>query len=355
MDGRTDIELARARLPPELVYVYLLAPVLFAPVFRRSFFDLPAAQMLLAVAENALPFWGIPAVLHAVYRWVLPHFGQPTRSIAARMIFHAFIGVLVAVPVSMLVRPLLGLAHPSAPPVLGFASACVVITWTLVLPALLVEELRTRSARAEQRLAEQQQATLRVQLEALQSRTQPHFLFNALNTVAALIPEQPELAERTVERIADMLRYTLRSARTSKVPLSSELRMMGDYLEIQQARFGSRLRYVLDVEAGTEQFEVPPLLLQPLVENAVLHGIATRALGGEVRVQVRLVAGRLEVRVEDGGEGERSKPLSPGTGTSLRDLQSRLELVYGATSAMKREPNLRGGMTVDLCLPSVIS
>src|SRR5262249_51673126 len=129
-----------------------------------------------------------------------------------------------------------------------------------------------------------------------------------MNTIASLVRENPALAERTVERLADVLRYALTSSRQERVSLGDELAMLRDYLDIQRARFGDRLRYAFDVEPGLERLRVPPLLVQPLVENAVLHGVAARAEGGVIRLRVRRAAGRIEVRVEDDGPGPGLSP-----------------------------------------------
>ncbi len=340
------------QLPGELFYLYFAAPFLFGPVLQRTFFEMSPGAMALNIAENFLPFLGIPAAIHAVYRWVLPRLRWRPRPLAARMLIHAAIAVAVAVPIALLIRPVLGLAHHRAPPALGFSVACVVITWMLVLPALLVQEMRDRAQAVARRLDEQRQATLRAELEALQSRTQPHFLFNALNTVASLIPSQPQRAEETLERLADMLRYTLKSGRREHVPLRDELTLARDYLEVQHARFGERLRFTLDVPPEHADHSLPPLLIQPLIENAVLHGIARRAAGGTLTLTVATdERGRLTVRVDDRGEGAPEPSAHRGSGTSLDDLRHRLHLLYGDAARLTLTPNDGGGLTAELSLP----
>src|ERR1035441_6771873 len=140
-------------------------------------------------------------------------------------------------------------------------------------------------------------------LAALESRVQPHFLFNTLNSISALIREDPPAAERTVERLAGLLRYSLDTQRMRTVPLRQELRVVGDYLEIERTRFGERLRYTLEAPDGLGGAEVPPFAVQQLVENSVKYAVAPSRTGGEVRVGVSAAGGRLELEVSDDGPG----------------------------------------------------
>lgn len=187
-----------------------------------------------------------------------------------------------------------------AGPALGFAAAGVMMTWGFVLPAALIEREGRKRAVVEERMHGMRLAALRAELDALRARTQPHFLFNALNTIASLIQEDSDLAEATVERLAGVLHYVLRHSREDTVALADEVAMLDAYLEIQHARFGSRLTHSIEVEPGLETARMPPLLLQALVENAVSHGIATRSNGGHVTVIARSDDGMLELVVRGG-------------------------------------------------------
>ena len=227
---------------------------------------------------------------------------------------------------------------------------CVVITWAFLLPALIVLELRARAHEVERCLLEERQAALKAQIEAISSRTNPHFLFNALNTVASLIHDDPKLAEATLERLSDLLRYALKSVQAEHVALGNELRMLDDYLEVQRARFGDRLRFRFDVESGLEKMPILPLLLQPLVENAVLHGISGRVRGGTVVLSARRHGDAVEFRVEDDGPGPDGSSHR-GSGTSLGDLRQRIALVYGTLAELRTEANEQGGFTARLLVP----
>jgi two-component system sensor histidine kinase AlgZ len=226
----------------------------------------------------------------------------------------------------------------------------VIITWAFVLPALLVQELRARADKIERAERAQRQLALEAQLQALQARTNPHFFFNSINTVACLIPENPELAERTLERIADIVRYALESSPAREVALARELAIVRDYLEVQAARFGARLRWSVDVAPDAADAQVPPLIVQPLVENAVLHGVASRTEGGEVEIRARRVGDIVRIEVRDNGPGPEGSSHA-GTRTSIADLTTRLSLLYGGAGRMTSGTGPGGGYHVCLELP----
>jgi two-component system sensor histidine kinase AlgZ len=341
------------RLPRELIYLYCVAPLFTSPLLSRDFWSLPLAAIPRAIAGNYVPFLFIPAAMHLLYRFVMPslHGLFRVQRLPAWVALNAGATAVTAVTVALLIRPIMVLFSKKEPQALGFAVQCVIITWAFILPALIVQGLRDRAHEAERRLAEERQAALRAQIEAIQSRTNPHFLFNAMNTVANLIHEDPKLAERTLERLADILRYALRQSRLEEVPLEQEVAMLEDYLEVQRARFGDRLRYAIEIEPGLKAAKLPPFLLQPLVENAVLHGIAERPGGGAVRLVVKRRGGRVELRVDDDGPGPGASTRR-GTGTSLDDLRRRLTLLYGDASHFATRANELGGFTVEIGIPA---
>ena len=122
------------------------------------------------------------------------------------------------------------------------------------------------------------------QLASLESRIHPHFLFNTLNSISSLIPEDPERAERLIEQMAALLRFSLDSNHGGLVPLGREMKIVADYLEIERARFGDRLRYHIDLPSGLNEAQVPPLSIQTLVENSVKHAVSRQRAGGEIRI-----------------------------------------------------------------------
>jgi two-component system, LytTR family, sensor histidine kinase AlgZ len=231
------------------------------------------------------------------------------------------------------------------------------IGMTLVLGAAttVVETLHHRLESARRQLREQALAEERARLLAtearlssLESRIHPHFLFNTLNSISALIREDPAAAERTVERLAGLLRYSLDAHAHGVVPLRQELRVVADYLEIERTRFGERLRFSIDVPEELEELEVPPLALQTLVENSIKHAVAVNRLGGEVKVTARLDAGQLRLAVTDDGPGFDAAALQAGHG--IENLQERLAALYhggGALAIARRD----GRTVVEVAVP----
>jgi sensor histidine kinase YesM len=185
-------------------------------------------------------------------------------------------------------------------------------------------ELRTKQVeqeRAYKLLAE-------AQLSSLESRIHPHFLFNTLNSIAALIPSDPVRAEDTVGKLASLLRFSLNAKQSGLVPLSQELKIVRDYLEIEKTRFGSRLRYNIAVPDSLASVKVPPLALQSLVENAVKHVVSKRAEGAMIQVTGTIESDRIHLEVVDDGPGFTLDAISSDHG--LGNLIARLELLFGA-------------------------
>jgi sensor histidine kinase YesM len=205
-------------------------------------------------------------------------------------------------------------------------------------------ELQARELEHERAL----KAALAARLSSLESRLHPHFLFNTLNAITELIHENPDRAERTVERLAALLRAALDATERGLVPLARELEFVGDYLEIEKARLGERLSYTVDVAPGLAAYEVPPLAVQTLVENSVKHAIAPRPGGGRVRVDASATNGRLVVGVWDDGPGFTADAIRAGHG--LENLQARLATRYGDAAALTvaREDS---GTRVSLAIP----
>jgi LytS/YehU family sensor histidine kinase len=170
--------------------------------------------------------------------------------------------------------------------------------------------------------------TTQARLSSLESRLRPHFLFNTLNSIMALIPEDPDAAERMTERLSALLRYSLDATLQNTVRLEQELKVAADYLEIEKTRFGGRLQYSIDVPLELMSTAVPPFSLQTLVENSVKYG------GGDIRVSASNGAGHVLLRVWDSGDGfPRDAPLPAGHG--LHNLKDRLEALWGSNASME--------------------
>lgn len=172
----------------------------------------------------------------------------------------------------------------------------------------------------------------RRRLKALRAQINPHFLFNALNAIAGWIPRDPARAEHTVERLAEVFRYTLRGSETEWVRLSEEIEFARAYLDVEKARFGERLAVEVNVGEGTGEARVPAMIVQTLVENAVKHGVARRRAGGRVSILSNRDGSKLHIEVRDDGPG--FPPAAVGPGFGLRSVRERLAGYYGARAAL---------------------
>jgi sensor histidine kinase YesM len=202
-----------------------------------------------------------------------------------------------------------------------------------------VEEERARKLAAEARLA------------SLESRIHPHFLFNTLNSIAALIPKDPQHAEDMVGGLASLLRFSLSANHTGLVPLGQELKTVRDYLKIEKVRFAARLRYSIEAPPELENIGVPPLAVQSLVENSIKHVIARQPEGGEIRVRALAQGDRFELEVSDTGSGFALATIPPGHG--LDNLSARLALLFGAEARLETQPD-GAYATVRLSLPRAL-
>jgi hypothetical protein len=172
------------------------------------------------------------------------------------------------------------------------------------------------------------------ELRALKSQVNPHFIFNSLNSLRALIDENPERARMAVTQLANLLRYSLQSGQLETVPFEDELDVVNDYLALEQVRHEERLRLRLDISPDTLHLPIPPMLLQTLVENAVKYGISPRAEGGEIAITARNEGGMLRIQVSNPGEiatGVRAT----STGVGLHNAAERLRLIFGERATLR--------------------
>ena len=205
-------------------------------------------------------------------------------------------------------------------------------------------------------LQQQQQITM-AQLQVLKMELQPHFLFNALNSVSALIERDPRAANEVLVRISDMLRHAVRTSRVQVVPLREELRTLQLYTDIEQTRFEDRLRMSWDVPEELGDMQVPHMLLQPLVENAIKYAIEPSAIPGHVELRAREIAGpdgnaALELTLRDDGPGPRVGARRSGMGVGIANTQARLRQLYGHRQSFDIGPAPEGGTVVRIVVPA---
>lgn len=225
----------------------------------------------------------------------------------------------------------------------------LVVSVVAMLGSVTYDRLRERVRQTELREQQAQQALLRAQFESLQAKVNPHFLFNALNTVASLIEDDPPVAVEAVERLSTLLRRSLERSQRGQIALRDELDAVHSYLALERLRFGDRLQAQVEVDPSLESIPVPPFVLQPLVENAVKHGIAARRDGGTVRVQARRQAQTLTLRVHDDGPGDAA---AGGTKSGHETLRQRLRLMYDDRASFEAGSREDGnGYQVDIAIP----
>jgi sensor histidine kinase YesM len=221
------------------------------------------------------------------------------------------------------------------------------MTFTTGLVSTVIATLQSRLSEARDELHRRQIADERerkiaaeARFASLESRVHPHFLFNTLNSIAALVREDPAQAERTIERLAALLRFSLDSEVAGVVKLAEELRIVRDYMEIEKVRFGDRLRYRIEAEPPAEEQTVPALSIQTLAENSVKYAVGARREGAEIVIRAHLRHGRLRIEVSDDGPGfEPSASLKPGHGLDL--VQRRLAALFGSSACL--EMSAHGG------------
>lgn len=221
--------------------------------------------------------------------------------------------------------------------------------WMLVGVAHAWLFARREGARAAE-AARLSGALAAAELAALKSQLQPHFLFNALGSISELVHLDPEAADRMLVKLSALLRHTLDDASAQEVTLQDELSSLELYLAIEEVRFGDRLTVRWDIDPKARAALVPHLVLQPLVENAVQHGVGPRAGAGAVTVAARAAGERLVLAVRDDGVGRAAEVLA-GAGVGLTNTRTRLQLLYGAHHRVTVRDAAGGGVEVELELP----
>jgi two-component system LytT family sensor kinase len=213
--------------------------------------------------------------------------------------------------------------------------------------------------RMEIKLEEQKRLLLEARLDALQRQINPHFLFNTLNSITSLVRMKPELAREMTVKLANILRALLKDHDTY-VPLSNELSFTDDYLDIEVVRFGAdKLRVEKEIDPRTLDVMVPSILLQPLIENSIKHGLEPRIQGGTVTLRSKLSGDRVLIEVADDGVGMGNRPRlgsrSNGAGIGMKNVRERLEVLYGAQASFSVVSNPGRGTLVSIEIPANLS
>jgi signal transduction histidine kinase len=309
-----------------------------------------------------------PFIIRAIQRWPIEFnsFRHVGRHVAFSMVFglaragvESFILMPLQVPEIFGPRPDWATSIPNIFVVLSLYDLVsgAVAYWIIVsiqATKLYQQRFQERAHQAMQlelHASELRAQVVQAQLSALKMQLQPHFLFNTLNAIVVLVRQEKELqAEEALTRLSDLLRAVLVDMEAQEVPLGRELVYLRLYLAIEQMRFPDRLQVHIDVEPSILSASVPHMALQPLVENAVRHGIAPRAEGGTITIRAKLVDEHLHLIVKDDGAGFSRAHSASGYGLGLTNLRSRLEQLY-ATHAQLLIDQCEVGASVSIKLP----
>jgi two-component system LytT family sensor kinase len=338
-------------------WAMLSGAVLSVPaVLHHEYLALPfdvalglAAGMIGRLVEKEEIWSFTPFIDLSLYRWVRRNLIKPRID---RQIL-----LLVLIAVLEMIRDWIARAFPHR----LFALLAGNLWWQSLVwisaPIVVGIALKVWNAlRVEMSLEEQKRLVLEARLDALQRQINPHFLFNTLNSVASLVRSQPELARQMTVKLANILRALLKD-HDAYVPLREELRFTDDYLDIEVVRFGAdKLRVEKDIDPRTLEVLVPSILLQPLIENSIKHGLEPRIHGGTVTLRSRLEGNRILIEVVDDGVGMTSRPASAihraGAGIGMKNVQERLEVLYGNQAHFNVVSNPGRGTSVSIEIPA---
>jgi len=282
-------------------------------------------------------------------RWFFTHMGYALVFALAHV---ALVSSLEAGEISVQTGQVLTFNYLFGKLLISYALSNLFKYWIVVLGCLgwhYYKAFRERERQASALATELVQA----RLQALRMQINPHFLFNTLNTISALIHENPDAADRMVVRLSELLRRTLDRGDVQEVPLREELEFLKSYLEIEQMRFPDRLTVTFDIEPKTNELLVPHLILQPLVENALRHGIMPREEAGRIEISARVAEGQhLELKVRDNGNGLSATNGRNGReGIGLKNIRSRLAQLYGGAQEFTLGNASGGGVEARIRIP----
>jgi two-component system LytT family sensor kinase len=317
---------------------------------------------LYRAAILQLPFWYGWALLAPVIGWSLHRLQPDSRPWVPRAAIHISLAVLFSffhATVIMAFRHLIGF-HRDVPVTFEmFASFAIgtlstnLLGYATIIGIVYATDFYRRYRERELLASQLGEQLAQARLQALRMQLNPHFLFNAMNTIAMQVRKAAnDDAVRMLAGLSDLLRYMLEDSRPPEVPLSEELVFVQRYLAIEQVRFQDRLRIEVDAAPATEDALVPTLILQPLVENAIRHGISRRVQAGRVAIRARRSDEQLILEVEDDGPGLGSTMTpTPGTGLGLKNTRARLSQLYPGDFAFELTESAGGGTLATIRLP----
>jgi len=275
-------------------------------------------------------------------------FGLQAVLLVAAVIVGAIIGVTLGTAASRLLHVDVGGAMPADVKIRFYVSSLLYALLFGAVISYVFISLQRLSDEKIKRL-EVEKNSIVTEIKLLQSQMEPHFLFNTLSTILSLIDTDQERAKQMLESFTAFLRTSLVTGRAETTTLAQELDVVKNYLKIYAVRMGDRLRYRIDLPDSLRDFRIPPLIIQPLVENAVKHGLEPSVRGGELLIQGQQEGDRVRITVADSGMGINES--SSGNGISLENIRRRLELLYEGRASLTFSENEPSGVKVVIELP----
>src|SRR5471032_1409189 len=352
----------RPGLVRDLVYTLLLGCGYCLLFFGLYAYDLPRHRLIPQLWNDFVIATTIAYAIHGLYALGNMVFGTWLVTVRGwqRAVYHValpmagvFAGYFLAI---LLLNPAAVRQVIFTPGIiLSFAMVSVLISCVLLFLYLMRERelLAKEHLAAEQRRAlEADGRALEAQLRMLQAQIEPHFLYNTLANAVGLIQPAPERARLLLERLIDYLRMTLASSRDTAAPLQSEIDAISAYLELMKLRMGERLRYRIELMDEVASLPLPPMLLQPIVENAISHGLEPKIAGGEIVLTADIDQDHLRIVISDTGVGFRTTTSGKlGGGVGLSNLRERMLALYGKDGKLNITTNAAGGVSVSLFIP----
>ena len=340
-----------------LAAVALAIPALL----HGEFLSLPTNLVVAAIAGtfhrlvDVEAVWSFtPLIDLSLYRWIRRNLRRP--HLDRQML------LLVIIMLLQLSASMVSMLYPHRYFALRSNNPWLQLLICAAAPVVVGIPLKIWNAiRIEYKLEEQARLLLEARLDALQRQINPHFLFNTLNSIGSLIRLEPDTAREMVVKLANILRVLLKD-REAFVPLCDELAFTDDYLAIEVVRFGDKLRVVKQIAPDTMDLVVPSMMLQPIIENSIKHGLEPRISGGTVTIRSSRTGERLLLEVEDDGVGlaperDAASPVSgfvpAGTGIGMRNVRERMQVLFGPAAVLVMESRPGRGTRVSLEMPAV--
>lgn len=337
------------RLPRQAMWFFVCAP----PVLARLF-DPHCASTIDNVVRSWLTLTLFTVITGVGVHLVFERVAERTQAwpTFARLAGHGLTTAAFVTAITYLLHGPIRLLYPEVgDDVPGMIWRGVLVSYGYLAGARFIQHLVERAAEERSLAHAERAAALEARLVSLTAQLQPHFLFNSLNVCAGLVPTRPEVAETMLDELASLLRYAVENSERRLVPLAGELDAAKAYLAVQSGRFGERLQHdvITSVDLGTAPW-LPPMSLQPLVENAVQHGLDSEA-GGHVRITLRREGVEFLIAIENSGGHAGPRRSTSGTGIGQRNVRDRLRLAYGEAAELVCGPVDGGGYRSLIRLP----